>query len=231
MGITVGVTSSVVDVLQDQHRRIADLFTRVSSPDEDRPAVLHALIRELTGHVAAERGALTPALHRHGVDEELSSRLDDDHARVEKLMVLIERRKFNSPDVPDLVNELKAASDEHADRAQRDLFPALTEKLTFQEQKELGEQLLRTDGMVTSHPHPHLLSLGPLADVLTRVASWWDRARDRTAINRGHPEDHHKVHVTKPAQRWAAVRGGDPADPADPGDPVEDADPSMGGAT
>lgn len=181
------VTSTVVEVLDEQHRRVADLFDQVSSPDHDRPAVLHDLLQELAAHVAAERSAVTPVVKHHDLGDDLVSALKYDHERMEKLMVLIERRKFNSPDLPDLVSELKQVSEEHAARSQKELFPGLATALSVEEQVELGDKVDGENAMVTSHPHPHLLALGPVADLMTRVVSRWDRLRDRTVNNR-HPE-------------------------------------------
>lgn len=215
-----------MDVLEDQHRRIAELFERVASPDEDRPAILHALLRELTAHVAAERAAVRPVVDKRGIGDDLAGQLMQEYDRMEKLMVLIERRKFNSPDIPDLVSELKAVSEEHQARAQSELIPGLRANLTAEEQAELGERVAGEDALVTSHPHPHLLSLGRVGDMLTRLAQKWDQARDRTADNRQHPEDDPKRHVTRVAQGWSRARGHEPDRP----DPAEGADPSMGGA-
>lgn len=196
-----------MDVLEEQHRRVADLFERVASPDEDRPAILHALLRELAAHIAAERATVRPVVDKEKIGEDLADRLNDDYNRMENLMVLIERRKFNSPDVPDLVSELKAVAEEHRARAESELIPGLREQLTPEEQVELGERVAGEDAVVTSHPHPHLLSLGPLADVATRVAQKWDAARDRTAVNRQHPEDEGKKHVGRIAETWRTARG------------------------
>jgi hypothetical protein len=207
------VSTSVVDVLRDQHRRIAELFERVASPDEDRPAVLGVLIRELTAHIGAERAAIGPVIHDNGPGDDISGWLGDQHDRMENLLVLIERRKFNSPDLPDLVSELKAVAGEHSERAEGELFPRLSADLTPEEQRDLADKVAREDGIITSHPHPHLLSLGPFADVLTRMASKWDRARDRTAVNRQRPEDEGKVHAGRAARVWTSVRGGRAGNP------------------
>jgi hypothetical protein len=182
------VTTSVIDVLEDQHRRVRELFAKVSSPDEDRPAILHNLLRELAAHVAAERSAVGPVADRLDPDGELGEQLKADYDRIEKLMVLIERRKFNSPDVPGLVTELKEATDAHVARADEMLLPCLRDGLSVEEQDELGDKVDGEDAMVVSHPHPHLLSLGPVASTLTAVASRWDRMRDRP-VDRQHPED------------------------------------------
>lgn len=183
------VTSSVVDVLQEHYEQVKELFGRVSSPDEDRPAVLRQIIQSLAAEVAAERATLLPEVSELDLDEDLAGEMKDDYDRIENLLVLIERRKFNSPDVPDLVVELREVHERHAERAGRVLFPALRQQLEPAQLEELGERIAGEDAVVTSHPHPHLLSLGPAADILTRVAQKWDAARDRTARNRQHPEE------------------------------------------
>lgn len=180
------VSASVVDVLEDQHRRIADLLQRISSPDEERSAVLRELLRDLAAHVAAERGNVEPVVRHLDVGTDLAGELADDYSRIEKQMVLIERRKFNSPDVPDLVTGLKDTVEEHFAWSERELFPALTGMLSEDERRELGEKVAAASAVVAAHPHPHLLSLGPVADLMTRAAGWWDRVRDRTVNNR-HP--------------------------------------------
>lgn len=224
------VTASVVDVLEDQHRRVAGLFERVASPDEDRPAVLHTLLRELTAHVAAERATVRPVVDDHKLGEDLAGRLADEHDRMEKLMVLIERRKFNSPDVPELVRELKGVVEEHQARAETELIPELRQALPLEEQIELGQRLERGDTIVTSHPHPHLLSLGPLADIATRVAQKWDAMRDRTAINRQHPEDEGKTPGSPMADAWDHLRPSEGSGTGESQPETRPEDHRMGGA-
>lgn len=198
----------MVEVLEAQHRRVVELFGQVSAPDADRPAVLHNLLKELAAHVAAERSAVAPVVKDRGIgDGDLPGHLLDEYERMEKLMVLIERRKFNSPDIPDLVTELKDVTEEHVTRSERELFPGLAADLSRAEQEDLGRQVATEDSIVVTHPHPHLLSLGPIASKITALASRFDFLRDRTVNNR-HP-------------------GQAPPDVADP----DDGDPSMGGAT
>lgn len=173
------------------------MFERVSAPGEDRPKALSGLVQELAAHVASERSAVEPVLRKNETgDEDLAAGLVDDYDRIEKLLVLIERRKVNSPDVPDLVSELKAAVEEHMARSDRVLFPTLARTLTPEEQLDLGERIEQADDMILTHPHPHLLSLGPIANKLTALASRWDRLRDRTVTN------------TPPAERGLGRSGG-----------------------
>lgn len=179
-----------MDVLDGQHRRVAELFEQVSNPGEDRPAVLHNLLRELAAHVAAERSAVEPVVKDRSIGGDgLAGELIEDYDRIEGLMVLIERRKFNSPDVPGLVTELKDVTEAHIARSRDTLFPGLDSTLSEEERSELGEKVSNADKMVTTHPHPHLLSLGGLSAKLTSLLSRYDWLRDKTVTNTPPPSD------------------------------------------
>jgi hypothetical protein len=99
-------------------------------------------------------------------------------------MVLAERRKANSPDMPNLVTEMMDLTEEHIARTQQVLIPGLEHALTAEERADLGSQIDRADTVITTHPHPHLLSLGPISRWTTRLAARFDRLRDRTVDNR-----------------------------------------------
>jgi hypothetical protein len=182
----VSTSPPVADVLDDQHRRVAELFELVRSPDADRPAVLSRLLKDLAAHIATERAIIEPVVEARANDQagsDLAAQLMDDYERMERLIVLIERRKPNSPDVPDLVGELMEVATEHNQRASEELVPALNRALSGGEQQELASKLAEAESMTTTHPHPHLLSLGPISDKLVNVLSRWDRMRDRTVTN------------------------------------------------
>lgn len=178
------MTAALVDVLERQHARIAALFDQVSRPDADRPKVLRSLIRELAAHVASERAEVYPQVKSRRIGgESLAARLQGDYDEIDRLMVLIERRKFNSPDVPDLVTALEDAFDAHRDRCRSQLEPALRAVLGPEEMATLGERMSNADQMVISHPHPHFLSLGPVSARLTAFLARFDRWRDKTVTS------------------------------------------------
>jgi iron-sulfur cluster repair protein YtfE (RIC family) len=96
-----GAGRSAVDVLSTEHDGLRVLFERVSSPDEDRPAVLKELLQTLANHMAMEKQVLVPVLKEKIVGgSQLAERMTDEHDRVEHTLTLLERRKVNSPDVP-----------------------------------------------------------------------------------------------------------------------------------
>jgi hemerythrin HHE cation binding domain-containing protein len=97
-GYTVKMDKDAITVLSEDHSALHDLFARVSRTDEDRPAVLDELVRSLSGHVSAEKQLVMPVLRRqHDDGEVLAEQLGQDHDAIEKLVILVERRKVNSP--------------------------------------------------------------------------------------------------------------------------------------
>jgi hypothetical protein len=94
--------------------------------------------------------------------------------------VTLDRRKVNSPDVPELVTNLLDLTDAHVTEADSQLYPALRQALSDDELKKLGEELLSDERQSASHPHPHLPQSGPLKKIAGEVASMVDRVRDHS---------------------------------------------------
>jgi hypothetical protein len=174
-------TTDAVSVIEDEHRTLQSLFERVSKPDEDRPEVLKQIVRLLSSHVGAEKQLVVPVVRERVPDGELiADHLSDYHDEVEHILITLDRRKVNSPDVPALVTDLLRLTDTHVAEAQNDLFPALRQALTADELDELGGRMLSDERLTTSHPHPHLPQSGPLKKIAGEVASIVDRVRDRS---------------------------------------------------
>ncbi len=168
-----------ITVLSEDHSTLRELFGRVSRPDEDRPAVLDELLGVVSGHVAAEKQLVVPVLLGQGDEgKALADQLGDDHDASEKLVILIERRKVNSPDVPDLVNELLDITERHTRQAEEGLFPFLRVHFSETELVDLGAAMRSDELQLTTHPHPHLPDTGPFAKIARKTAALIDRARD-----------------------------------------------------
>ena len=176
------MTENAIEVIVDEHSELQTLFERVSSPDEDRPAVLKQLVLTLSAHVSMEKQLLVPALKRRINDgADLAEQLTKYHDEVERVLVLLDRRKVNSPDVPDLVTELLHLTEGHVANAEAALIPALQAGLTSEELTDLGAAMVSDERQLLTHPHPHLPDSGPIAKASRWAASLVDRGRDRSA--------------------------------------------------
>lgn len=114
----------------------------------------------------------------------LAQDLRRDYRQMEHLLVLTERRKINSPDMPDLVSVLLDAFEAHKQRCATVVTPLLRDALSDPELQQLGAKMGAAEKVIVSHPHTYMLAAGPLYPWTTRIASMWDRARDRTVRNR-----------------------------------------------
>jgi Hemerythrin HHE cation binding domain len=179
------VGENALDVLAREHRDLQEHFGRVRDPDADRPAVWLHTVTLMSAHVAVERSFVYPVVKRQRPGSaHLADLLRHDYRAMEHLVVLTERRKINSPDMPELVTRLLDVFEEHLARCETQLVPALRSTLDPEQLDELGTKMQAAESVIVSHPHPHLLALGPLYLLTTRMASRWDRTRDRLVRNR-----------------------------------------------
>lgn len=172
---------NAVELLRGEHTSLEGLFARVSSPDEDRPAVLQELMRTLAAHLSVEKQMLLPVLRDQvGDGDSLASDLDAGHGRAEHILTMLERRKTNSPDVPELVTELMDLTTAHIAAAEERVFPALERFLGAEELTELGRRMASEERLELTHAHPGLPDSGPLTGVTHKVAQVIDHLRDRS---------------------------------------------------
>ncbi|MHB1536000.1 MAG: hemerythrin domain-containing protein [Acidimicrobiales bacterium] len=176
------MADNAIEVLEREHRDLQELFSRVSSPDEDRPEVLKHLMQAIADHQEMERQLLVPVLkERVEGGDPIAEQLGHEHGRVEHILTLLERRKVNSPDVPDLVTELLDISERHTANADGTVFPALRSSLSEDELDELGQVMASDERRRLTHPHPVLPDSGPVAAVTRKAAEMFDRVRDHSA--------------------------------------------------
>jgi hypothetical protein len=181
------MSKSAVEMLAADHAELQDLFNRVSQPDEDRASVLKQLVTRLSAHTAIEKELTTPDVRDRmsGDGKAIADRLKGYHDAVGAILVLIERRKVNSPDMPELVTQLLDLTREHIADADVSVLPALRNGCSSSELADLGRRMEAEEHKLLTHPHPHLPDRGPIAGLARKVASVIDRTRDQTAdLNR-----------------------------------------------
>jgi hemerythrin-like domain-containing protein len=177
-----GASADAVQVLSGEHAELHAMFARVVSRDEDRPAVLTHLMHLLANHLDMEKQMLSSVVKDrldHG--DEIATQLADDHHRMERILTSLERRKVNSPDVPDLVTDLMDLTESHIRQAETTIFPGLRHALSAAEINELGTAMLSDERRHLTHSHPMLPDSGPLASVTHKIAEIVDRVRDNSS--------------------------------------------------
>jgi Hemerythrin HHE cation binding domain len=175
-----------VTVLRAQHADFGPLFEAVSDPEADRVAVLGEIVRRMAAHVSVEQSILLPILKEKGVGaDRLVRDLKSDYLDIGHLLVKIERRRGSSPDLPGMVSRLIDIFDVHSKRFDRFVYPTFDDDLDPQEREDIVAQMDSAEALILSHPHPHLLSLGPVSRITTKLAALHDRLRDRSAPGGG----------------------------------------------
>lgn len=173
-------------VMADEHESLSELFHRVTSPEEeDRGAVLAELIRELAAHASIEDSLVAPVV-RQRLDggTQLARQLRADSRDTQKLLVRIERRKPNSPDQPALVGRLGDVFDRHCRLWADAVQPGIDADVPAEERSALRDEIVSARALIVSHPHPHLLALGPVSRLTSRLAGRWDWLRDTVSGRR-----------------------------------------------
>jgi hypothetical protein len=179
--VELPVERSAIEVLKYEHTALQTLFARVSGVDEDRRDILKQLIQALSAHVGIEKELLVPVVRKRAANgNALADQLSDYHDKVGRIMTRLDRRKANSPDVPDLVVELFELTDAHIVDANIGLFPAISEALSAQDLAELGTTMESDGRQILTHPHPHLPDTGPFAKMSRWAASAVDQRRDNS---------------------------------------------------
>jgi iron-sulfur cluster repair protein YtfE (RIC family) len=174
--------SDPLELVELHSQQIDALFERLLSPDTDHRSAMTDLTSSLAAHISVEDSILLPVVRKSEPGGRGTWRaIRKDHRRMGRLLTLIERRKINSPDVPELITSLRSDWRKHADR--HSALKCIDERLTEAERQDLAQKISRAESVILSHPHPHLLALGPLSRITTRLAARFDRARDRTVQN------------------------------------------------
>lgn len=179
------MTVTGLAMMEREHTNIAEAFARVHDKQADRSAEVARLVTSIASHVAVERTYVYPLAKKLGAAApRLAAELLSDYRHLQKLLLKIDRRKTNSPDMPDLIDELLMVHERHQERSLV-IHSHIAEHLEEADQLALEQKMASAKRVIVSHPHPFLLRLGgPLYGRTTRIASSWDRRRDRTARNR-----------------------------------------------
>ena len=179
------MTDTALTIMERDHTDISRAFNRVHDEHADRSVEVAHLVANIASHVAVERAYVYPLAKKLGSrGSRIAAELLSDYRKMQKLLVKIDRRKTNSPDMPDLVDELLATHERHQERAAA-IHSQVAEHLDESDLATLEQQMSRAKRVILSHPHPFLLRLGgPSYGRTTRLASRWDSWRDRTVRNR-----------------------------------------------
>jgi len=167
----------VVDLLQDQHAHIRELFERLgrARKHSTRMQAFEELRRFLAVHETAEELVTHPAARLHDGNDVVDARLEEEDA-VKGLLFRLDHMDADDAEFRSLVGRLKAAVLQHVEHEERDEFPLLRAGTDPHRLERMATALRAVEAIAPTHPHPHAgssmttnLMVGPLASVLDRT--------------------------------------------------------------
>jgi hemerythrin superfamily protein len=132
------MASDAIALIEQDHRALEALFTRVTDGDGDRVALLQEITARLTAHARAEEAEVYPALTRAEPDEEEEvEHAYDEHHEAEHLL----RKACNlvvSPHFDEAFEAFVAAVGHHVEEEEQDVLPALRQAVDARTLERLG---------------------------------------------------------------------------------------------
>ncbi len=135
------MSGDVIDLIEQDHREVEELFTQLESEEGDAAALLQRLADELIPHVKSEEQVVYPAI-RQAVPKEADEVHDGvvEHQHIEQML---QQLLADGPDAPGADGMLAAMIAEvrhHVEEEEQDLLPAFKQATNQADREELGRR-------------------------------------------------------------------------------------------
>ena len=168
----------VVRVLLEQHGRIRELFADVNGADgEHKRHAFDELRALLAVHETAEEMVLRPVTKKADGASVAEAR-NNEEAEANVVLQELEKMDVAGPDFDAKLASFRKSVDEHAESEERDEFPLILSSCGEEERQKLGKQMLRTESIAPTHPHPSAAGKPAVQYTVGPFASLIDRAKD-----------------------------------------------------
>ncbi|WP_344491288.1 hemerythrin domain-containing protein [Nonomuraea monospora] len=125
------MADDVITLIQADHRKIEELFAKLTSGKGDRPAIVATLHALLTAHARAEEDVVYPRLDaHHGLEE---------HKEAEVLLDALKRARPGSPEFTSALALLALLVSHHVQEEESTLLPLLARTSGERELRDLGK--------------------------------------------------------------------------------------------
>jgi hemerythrin-like domain-containing protein len=131
-------TNDVVALIEQDHRDMRQMFTRLQTGDGDRAMLFEEMAAVLTAHSRAEESEVYPAIAKAGHAEEVTH-AREEHAEADDLLAELKTLDHRSAEFNQLLTKLIDAVDHHIDEEESKALPALRDGLSAQRLAELAE--------------------------------------------------------------------------------------------
>lgn len=141
MQAPTAIAGNWMDGLIAEHKMVRGLIDKLKETDasdtHSRKTLIAKIKMALTKHALEEENVVYQALWENG-EEEAARQLIDEHADVKHFLYMFEKMQPDSPDFLLKVNEFESLLIEHMNKEERELFPALRNQLTDDQNKKLS---------------------------------------------------------------------------------------------
>ncbi|MCQ4042675.1 hemerythrin domain-containing protein [Streptantibioticus rubrisoli] len=169
-------TDDVVGILLQQHARIRDLFDDVKSAEgEHKQQAFEELRAVLAVHETAEEMIVRPVASDTAGRAEAEARNREEEA-ANKVLAQLEAMDISNPEFDVLLAKFEKSVSEHADKEEREEFPAVHQGRSEEQLVRMGKQLRAAEKIAPTHPHPAAAgspaaqwTVGPLVSLVDRT--------------------------------------------------------------
>ena len=166
----------VVAILLEQHARIRELFADVKNSEGDHKKQAFDELRALLAvHETAEEMIVRPVARDAAGEQEAEAR-DREEEEANKILAELEKLDVSSAEFDARLAELERAVIDHAEREEREEFPAVRSGRSEEQLNRMGTMLRSAEKIAPTHPHPTAAgstvaqwSVGPFASLVDRT--------------------------------------------------------------
>jgi hemerythrin superfamily protein len=152
-------TTDILELLEQQHKEVDELFARLESSKGDRQALFLELADKLAAHAAAEEKVFYPSVMTTETSDLLHESVEE-HVSIKRVLTDLLALGTDDPAFMARLSVLKEQVTHHAHKEEESkLFPKLRSALTRDERAALGNEfLVLFEDLMRTHPYKNVPS-------------------------------------------------------------------------
>lgn len=138
-------SSDAIEILEQQHREVEDLFAQFeeAQDDEERETLFLELADALAIHATIEERHFYPAVKDQQTEEQLKE-AHEEHKKVKRQIAELLGMGADDDEFVEKVAALRQCVDHHVGEEEGELFPKCRELLDEEELEAIGQEMIAT---------------------------------------------------------------------------------------
>jgi hemerythrin superfamily protein len=168
----------VLHILYEQHARIRDLFSEItSSSGDERKHAFGELRALLVAHETAEEMILRPVTSGAGGKAVADAR-NKEESEATSVLKQLDKLDVDSPEFGEMLASFEKSVDEHAEAEEHEEFPLVEQSCNEDRRKAMGRMMRVVETLAPTRPHPSTAGKPAAQYAVGPIASLLDHARD-----------------------------------------------------